>query len=55
MANAAYSAAIVAAITAVFEGSDLRTPDLGGTAGTTDMTIAIRGELVDGTKNKTVS
>jgi tartrate dehydrogenase/decarboxylase/D-malate dehydrogenase len=49
------AAAIVAAITAVLEGSDLRTPDLGGTARTADMTIAISGALVDVPKNKTVS
>ncbi len=46
------ASAIVSAITAVLEGSDLRTPDLGGTAGTADITIAIGGAPADIAKTR---
>ena len=49
------AAAVIGAIKAVLEDSDLRTPDHGGVAGAADMTAAIRSALVHSAENKTVS
>jgi tartrate dehydrogenase/decarboxylase/D-malate dehydrogenase len=55
LGHAEAARAVVSAIEHVLGASDLRTPDLGGTATTTDMTAAIGQALGSVAQNKTVS